>query len=112
VQPGDTLSGIADSFGIAWGDLYAANTDVIGSDPNLIQPGVVLRVPGTAPAPAPEPTPAPANTYTVRVDDNLWNISGQVYGDPTRWPEIYNANASTIGVDPNLIQPGMVLVIP
>jgi LysM repeat protein len=47
VRPGDTLSGIADRFGIAdWRTLYQANKGVIGPDPNLIRPGQVLTIPG------------------------------------------------------------------
>jgi LysM repeat protein len=47
VRPGDTLSGIADRFGIAdWRTLYQANKGVVGPDPNLIRPGQVLTIPG------------------------------------------------------------------
>jgi LysM repeat protein len=109
VVPGDTLSGIADQYGVAWQDLYAANTDVIGSDPNLIRPGMVLRVPGGSPAPAPVPA---GTTYTVVAGDTLWGIAVNFYGDGMRWSEIYNANVATIGGDPGLIIPGQVLTIP
>ena len=111
VVAGDTLSGIAGNYGISWQDLYAANTDVIGGNPDAINPGMVLRVPGDAPAPAPAPTPS-GTTYTVVVDDNLWNIATQFYGDGTRYTEIYEANKDLIGDNPSLIQPGMVLTIP
>lgn len=46
VQPGDTLSGIASQFGISWRALYAANTSVVGSNPNTIFPGEVLALTG------------------------------------------------------------------
>jgi nucleoid-associated protein YgaU len=58
--------------------------------------------------------------YTVRTwakeRDCLWNISGYswVYGDPTKWRLLYNANKSKLS-DPNnpdLIEPGMVIDIP
>lgn len=45
VQPGDCLSVIADHYGIAWPDLYAANAEVVGPNPNLIYPGQVLVIP-------------------------------------------------------------------
>jgi LysM repeat protein len=106
VVSGDTLSGIADSYGISWQDLYAANTDVIGSDPNLIIPGQVLRVPGSAPAPA--PTPA-QTTYTVVPGDTLWGISEKFYGTGTRYNEIAQANGVA---NPSLIFPGQVFTIP
>ena len=46
VQSGDTLSGIAQRFGVAdWRRLYEANASVIGGDPNRIYPGQVLVLP-------------------------------------------------------------------
>jgi LysM repeat protein len=48
VQHGDTLSGIGSRFGISWQALYAANTSVIGSNPNMILAGEVLALTGAA----------------------------------------------------------------
>jgi nucleoid-associated protein YgaU len=48
VKVGDTLSSIAkELLGSAqrWRELYEANTDII-DDPNTIQPGIVLQIPG------------------------------------------------------------------
>ncbi len=46
VQPGDTLSGIAQKLGLGgWQALYDANRATIGGDPNLIKPGQVLVLP-------------------------------------------------------------------
>jgi LysM repeat protein len=57
VQPGDTLSGIGQRYGISWQALYAANQPVIGSNPNLIFAGQVLTVSGGSQVPAqPEPS--------------------------------------------------------
>ncbi|MEV6385024.1 transglycosylase family protein [Streptomyces sp. NPDC051773] len=39
VRQGDSLSGIAARHGTTWRQVYAANKDVIGGDPNLIVPG-------------------------------------------------------------------------
>lgn len=69
------------------------------------------------PAPQPAPAPAPSGTScTVEPwpsqNSTLWGIAETFYGDGSRWPEIYSANVGTIGGDPNLIQPGMVLTIP
>jgi LysM repeat protein len=74
VAAGDTLSGIAAGLGIGggWPALYAANRQVIGSNPGVLQPGTVLRLPrpaaahpsgvtpSTHPAPPPPPPPEPA----------------------------------------------------
>ncbi|MFC5911727.1 LysM peptidoglycan-binding domain-containing protein, partial [Streptacidiphilus monticola] len=58
VEPGDTLSAIAErELGAAdlWPELYAANEGVPGphgtrlTDPDVIQPGMVLTIPGTRP---------------------------------------------------------------
>ncbi|MDT0567520.1 transglycosylase family protein [Streptomyces sp. DSM 3412] len=39
VRQGDSLSGIAARHGTTWRQVYAANKDVIGGDPDLIVPG-------------------------------------------------------------------------
>jgi resuscitation-promoting factor RpfA len=45
VRPGDTLSGIAQWFKLhGYGALYAANAAVIGSNPNLINPGERITI--------------------------------------------------------------------
>jgi hypothetical protein len=72
----------------------------------------------------PQPTPSGAYAlpaqYTVgtwaATKDCLWNIAGlaSVYNDPWQWRTLYNANRASLP-DPNnpdLIHPGMVLVIP
>ncbi len=45
VQPSDTLSEIGERFGVDWRRIYQANRSVIGPDPNLIRPGLVLTIP-------------------------------------------------------------------
>ncbi len=58
VQPGETLAGIAAAYGVSLAELIAVNHI---QDPNLIQVGQVLVIPGIpAPAaPAGSPTPLP-----------------------------------------------------
>jgi len=63
--------------------------------------------------------PLPA-TFTVRswaaFRDCLWNIAAlpEIYGDPLRWPVLFNANRHRMPNpnNPDLILPGMVLEIP
>lgn len=53
-QPGDYLWKIAkDQLGDAnrWTEIYNLNRDTIGDNPNLLQPGQLLRLPGDAAAP-------------------------------------------------------------
>lgn len=56
--------------------------------------------------------PSTGGTYTVKKGDCLWKIAAQFYGSGSRWAELYNANRSVIGGNPNLIYPGQVLRIP
>lgn len=95
VQPGDTLSGIAAAYGTSWQHLAELNGL---ADPNIIYPGQVLAVDGSAPAPA-------AQTYTVQSGDTLSGIAS-AYG--TSWQRLADINGIT---DPNLIYPGQVLTI-
>ncbi|WBB60182.1 transglycosylase family protein [Streptomyces sp. WMMC500] len=44
VKAGDTLSRIADAHGTPWREVYEANRDVIGGDPDVILPGQRLHV--------------------------------------------------------------------
>jgi nucleoid-associated protein YgaU len=79
--------------------------------------------PATAPAPAEAsagqpnaPSSADAVVETVQTAQvvhghTLWALSQNYYGDPTRYPVIYEANKSQIH-NPNLIFPGQVFVVP
>lgn len=62
VKAGDTLWSIAKAHGINHVLLYAANVDVVGGDPDVIEVGQKLAIPrhyhGHASKPAPKPAPA------------------------------------------------------
>lgn len=45
VRSGDSLSTIANSHAVNVSELYTANTDTIGANPNLIHPGQTLEIP-------------------------------------------------------------------
>ena len=69
ITAGDTLSAIAAGLGITggWPALYAANRQVIGSNPDALQPGTVLHLPRPAaarPSGVTPPRPHPAPTAT------------------------------------------------
>jgi hypothetical protein len=122
VQKGDCLSAIAQAKlgdGNRWREIYDLNRDQI-SDPNLIYPGQVLKLPvgpavdpTPAPAPAPKPAPAPeTHSYTVQPGDSLSSIAAALFGDSNRWHEIYDLNKDAIGPDPDVISAGMELKLP
>jgi len=48
--------------------------------------------------------------YVVKSGDSLSKIAKEVYGDASRWPEIFEANKDQIK-DPNLIRVGQELDI-
>ncbi len=72
----------------------------------------IKPAPKPAPAPVRPAPPPPAKTYTVKKGDTLWAIAKRFLGSGTKWPQIYNANKSVIGNNPNLIYPGQVYRIP
>ena len=55
--------------------------------------------------------PSAQRTYTVKKGDSLSKIAKEVYGDMKQWRKIADANRDRIK-NPDLIQPGWVLVIP
>ena len=103
VQPGDNLSAIAARFGVrgGWPALYAANRSRVGPDPDALNVGVVLHLPG----------PATPVRYTVAAGDTLSAIAAR-FGVRGGWPALYAANRSAIGPDPGAINTGIRLTIP
>ncbi len=103
VQYGDTLSGIAAALDVrgGWPALYAANRPLIGPNPNIIQPGTVLVLPGQR----------PPLRYTIASGGTL-SVIAAALGVRGGWPALYAANRTVIGPDPNTIHPGTVLTIP
>lgn len=109
VKKGDFLyqiSGMEEIYAdpLKWKRIWRANKNVIDgfADPNLIYPDWELIIPRDWP-----------HTYTVKDGENLWQIARywEVYGEGVMWERIYEANKDQIS-DPNVIQPGQVLVIP
>jgi uncharacterized protein YukE len=70
------------------------------------------------PPPALSHPPAPhlvgptlgGGTHTVHNGDSLWEVARRVYGDGTRWTNIWAANPQI--TNPNLIHPGNVVALP
>ncbi len=106
VQKGDFLYKIAEMDEIyadplKWKRIYRANRALI-QDPNLIYPDWELTIPRDWP-----------HSYTVGRGESLWRIAGywEIYGNSKMWSVIYEANKDQIK-NPDMIQPGMVLMIP
>ena len=108
VQPGDTLSGIAQAeLGDRdrWTEIFLLNRAVI-RHPHRIFPGQVLVLP-----PAGPPTGSIPRLYIVRPGDTLGSIARAQLGNANRWPEIFALNRDIIS-NPNRIIPDQVLVLP
>lgn len=86
------------------------------------KPEPALTVEQEKPVPEPEPVvekPAPPpqepagipDTYTVQPGDTLSKIARTVFGDISRWKEIYNANTNRMDNE-NDLHPGQVITIP
>jgi N-acetylmuramoyl-L-alanine amidase/LysM repeat protein len=113
VKPGDTMLSIAIALGVKAQAIQDANGI---QDPNALQVGQVLTIPGgpqaaSAPAPAqptPVPTPAPPADvkYTVKQGDTLVSIAAS-FGVKTQ--AIQDANGLQ---DPNSLKLGQSLTIP
>ena len=54
---------------------------------------------------------ANTRTYTILQNDTLWSIAVKFYGSGKEYTKIYEANRDKIK-NPNVIQPGWVIVIP
>jgi nucleoid-associated protein YgaU len=64
----------------------------------------------SAPSPA-DPVIESVQTKRIATGHTLWALSQSYYGDPTRYPVIYDANRAQIH-NPNVIFPGQVFVVP
>ncbi len=53
----------------------------------------------------------PVKTYVIQPGDTLAKIAQAMYGDASRWKEIYQANKDVIA-NPDVIQVGVTLTIP
>ena len=134
VTTGDTLWGLAERHlgaGERWREIADLNLgrdmgDGVFSTVETLQAGWSLRVPVDEPPghtavasstdpPAVQPTPtaargtAPAERVEVQPGDSLWRLAEDHLEDPNRWVELYQANRTLIGDDPDVIIPGQVL---
>jgi nucleoid-associated protein YgaU len=82
-------------------------------DDGRLYPGWLLRLPADAVVDVARP-----ERHRVAPGDTLWDIAGEALGDPTRYPEVFAANAGDLQpdgrrlTDPDLIVPGWVLEVP
>ena len=100
IKAGDTLYNLANRYNVTVTDILRANPFI---DPNNLQIGQVICIPGAAP---PQPSCPGGTLHTIRSGDTFYKLSIQ-YG--VSLESILKANP---GVDPNNLQIGQVVCIP
>lgn len=121
VQPGDTLSKIAAKYCTTWQEVYYYNAGTIGSNPNDIEPGMILYIPdhcsdsgdGGGSAGVYDRGPrlgangtVIGNVYYAAAGDNLFAVA-QRFG--VRLDVLQQVNGIE---DPNKLEPGQPIIIP
>lgn len=116
VEPGDTLWKIAERHlgeGNAWRQIAEANPEL--RNPNHIQPGQILRLPGAAAgamisSSASSSSSSAEHTVRVQSGDSLWKLAASQLGTGNAWTCLAAANPQIENA--NRIYPGQNVVIP
>ena len=124
-ERGDTLWALAEAHlgdGFRWQDIADLNHGRLMPDgrtfnnPRTLEAGWELRLPADATnlpgATTPDAQTDHAAEHVVEPGDTLSAIAQETTGDAESWPELYDANRTVIGADPDLILPGQVLSLP
>ncbi len=115
VQPGQTLSQIAEDHGHGWPDVWTANAGRtqpggVLDDPDYLEPGWTITIPSPAAAPN-----AGEDVVTVQTGDTLGEIAAEHNTDVQTLmamnAEVTQPDGDRLN-DPNLIEPGWVLHVP
>jgi nucleoid-associated protein YgaU len=80
-------------------------------DPSLTDLIADIEAPMAAAAAAGAGTTTATRTYKVQPGDTLSKISKQFYGDASQYMKIFKANRDKLS-DPDMLRPGVELVIP
>lgn len=125
VQPGDTLSGLAQEFyGSERFTQFLINANKQLADPHRLKIGDVVYIPAAPKSATPSGKSAQkspvsrssshkgSRSYTVQPGDTLIAIARDRLGDSSRWEEIMKLNRNVIGSDPRGLRPGQVLELP
>lgn len=107
VVAGDTLSAIAVKLNVTLSALEAANPQI--TDPNVIEIGEVLNVPGGSTTPPPSDPPPPVRaTYVVKAGDTWASIATAadvLLPDVLSWNSVAPTVGATVNVGPPVDTP-------
>ena len=90
--------------------IAAVNVNVSVATPAEVQPEPSPAAPAAPGAPADESADE-GRTYVVQSGDTLWNIAKEMYGNGSKYTEIFEANRDILD-NPDQIFPGQKLKIP
>jgi murein DD-endopeptidase MepM/ murein hydrolase activator NlpD len=96
VQPGDTLTGLAERFGIGSDFIVWNNSEV--TDRNLLPVGVTLQIPSIE-----------GIIHSVRKGESVSSIAALYGADPQ---DIVQFEANGLANDPNKLQPNQLIMVP
>lgn len=93
-------------------ELGTEYANAVRTTSNCLQQQVALVKQSTTIHDSEKTTSVSGGTYRVQPGDTLGNIAQKIYGDSSRWIDLYTANGSLIGSDPNSLPANITLVIP
>jgi LysM repeat protein len=105
IKAGDSMSVIANKFGVKLDDLQAANPEI---SPNAMSVGQVLKIPSNPDNPSGEPTPTPAPFVIQQIacyptaDKGMWCFV-LAYNDSPDFMENVSAQVTLVDSNNNLI---------
>lgn len=112
VQSGDTLWSISErayGTGYNWMDVYQANKEALGNNPNRLLTDTKINLPKVDPKVVALPATSSDNVdYVVEKGDTLWGIAVKACNDGYQWSAIAKANNLA---HPNSIEVGQSLTI-
>lgn len=115
IQEGDSLWKISEQVygsGYNWNDVYEANKEALGGNPNSLAEGTKITLPKAEPkqlsATSSEIRTDEPTTVVVEKGDHLWGIAMEVCGDGYAWTNIATDNNIANG---NVIEVGQMLSV-